>query len=478
MSSHNIYQTPLTSRYSSDEMKFNFSDQNKFSTWRRLWFVLAKGEKEFGLNITNEQLKEMEENIDNIDFDFAAKKEKELRHDVMAHIHTFGMAAPKAMPIIHLGATSCFVGDNTDLILIKKGLEIILQILRRCVFRLYNLAKKYKDLPCLGYTHLQAAQLITVGKRFTMWLQDLIIDYNNLKEFHKSIPFRGIKGTTGTLASFMELFNNDYEKVKKLNEFIMKQFNFEKSFIVTGQTYTRKIDVELISRLSSLGSSLHRIATDIRLWISFKEVDEPFETNQVGSSAMPYKRNPIRCERICSLAKHLMILVNDATFTLGTQWMERTLDDSANRRISIPESFLTADACLITLQNVLERFVVHPKMIERRINDELPFMASEVIIMEMVKNGADRQECHENLRQLSGIAGAKVKEEGKDNNLIQLISQTEYFSPIHQRLPTLLNPKKFIGACELIVDDFLETEVQPIISEHSSDIANKVFLNI
>jgi len=476
--STDTYQTPLNTRYSSKEMQFNFSDQKKFSTWRKLWLYLAEAEKQLGLEITDEQLNEMRENIDKIDFKIAAEEEKRVRHDVMAHVHTFGVACPKAAPIIHLGATSCYVGDNADLIMLKDGLEILLPKVARVISRLSDFAKEYKDLPTLGFTHLQPAQLTTVGKRACLWLQELVMDESNLRMARDSLRFRGVKGTTGTQASFLQLFDGDHEKVRTLNKLVTEKAGFASSFIITGQTYSRKVDTDVIARLGSFGATAHKICTDIRLLASRKEIEEPFEKSQIGSSAMAYKRNPMRSERVCSLARHLMALTSNTMNTQAVQWMERTLDDSANRRITLAEAFLTADAVLTTLQNITEGLVVYPKVIERYIAQELPFMATENFIMEMVKAGGDRQECHEQIRVLSHQAGDVVKKEGKDNDLIERIKQCDYFAPIHSKIEELMDAKTFVGRAPEQVTEFLTEEIDPVLSMYEGKLEGSVSLAV
>ena len=476
--STDTYQTPLNTRYSSKEMQFNFSDQKKFSTWRQLWLWLAEAEKELGLEISEDQLGEMRDNINNIDYALAAEQERKVRHDVMAHVHTFGVAAPLAAPIIHLGATSCYVGDNADLIQLRDGLDILLPKLGRVISRLGDFAKEYKDLPTLGFTHLQPAQLTTVGKRACLWLQELLMDESNIRAARESLRFRGVKGTTGTQASFLQLFDGDHEKVKDLNSLVTKKAGFASSFIVTGQTYSRKVDTDVIARLSSFGATAHKICTDIRLLASRKEIEEPFEKNQIGSSAMAYKRNPMRCERVCSLARHLMSLVTSCLNTQSVQWMERTLDDSANRRITLAEAFLTADAVLTTMQNITEGLVVYPKVIERFIAQELPFMATENFIMEMVKAGGDRQECHEQIRVLSHQAGDVVKCQGKDNDLIERIKTCDYFAPIHDKIDQLMDPSTFIGRAPEQVTEFLHAEVAPVLVRYEGQLEGKVTLSV
>uniref|UniRef100_UPI00358FAAC4 adenylosuccinate lyase isoform X2 n=1 Tax=Myxine glutinosa TaxID=7769 RepID=UPI00358FAAC4 len=439
------YRSPLTSRYASAEMSFNFSEKKKFSTWRRLWFYLAKAEKSLGLDISDEQLEEMEKNLENIDFELASQEEKRRRHDVMAHVHCFAICCPKAAPIIHLGATSCYVGDNTDLIVLRDGLDILLPKLARVLSRLATFAEQHATLPTLGFTHYQPAQLTTVGKRACLWMQDLCLDMVQMERTRAELRFRGAKGTTGTQASFLQLFSGDHEKVEQLDQLVTKMAGFEKSFLVTGQTYSRKVDFDILAVLASLGASVHKMCTDIRLLANMKELEEPFEKDQIGSSAMPYKRNPMRSERCCGLARHLGALLLDPLHTASVQWMERTLDDSANRRICLAEAFLTADIILSTLQNITEGLVVYPKVIERHIAQELPFMATENIIMAMVKAGGDRQECHEKIRILSQEAAAVVKQQGGDNDLIERISQDSYFKPVHSALPTLLDAHTFVG---------------------------------
>ncbi|CAF0835274.1 unnamed protein product [Brachionus calyciflorus] len=447
-----------------------FSSFKRVSTWRLLWLYLAKGQKELGLNISQEQIDELESNLENIDFDYAQKEERLIRHDVMAHVHTYAKCCPKAAAIIHLGATSCYVTDNADLIIIKNGFDLLLNKLVSSIKSLSLFCDKYKDLPCLGYTHLQPAQLTTIGKRACLWLQDLCFDFENFENVKNNLKFRGVKGTTGTQASFLELFNNDHDKVKRLDEIVTQLAGFKSTFMVCGQTYTRKADIDILSVLSSFGATVHKICTDIRLLASFKELEEPFEKEQVGSSAMPYKRNPMRSERACALSRHLMMLVNDGLATYSVQWMERTLDDSAIRRIALSEGFLCADACINILQNVFEGLVVYPKVIESRINQELPFMATENILMEMVKiAGANRQDCHERIRVLSHEAGKNVKLMGMQNNLIDLIKSDDYFQPIHSNLENMLDARKFIGRADVQVEEFLNEMVKPILDKYKNN---------
>jgi len=460
------YRSPLTARYPSEEMSYIFSDRNKFQTWRQLWINLAKGEKELGLAITEGQIAEMEGVLTDIDWDRAAAEEKSRRHDVMAHVHTFGAAAPSAAPIIHLGATSCYVGDNTDLLVMRDALKVINRKLAQCCHKMADFATEHKDLPTLGFTHYQPAQLTTVGKRACLWLQELLLDLANCEYQLESMRFRGVKGTTGTQASFLELFNGDHSKVEKLDELVTEMSGFKSSFIITGQTYTRKVDALIVNALSGIGSTVTKFCTDLRLLANLKEMEEPFGKNQIGSSAMPYKRNPMRSERCCSLARHLIGLVASPAHTAAGQWLERSLDDTANRRIVIAEAFLTADILLNTLENILEGIVVYPAIIAKRISEELPFMATENIMMAMVQEGGDRQVCHEKLRQLSIEAGAKVKVEGLQNDLLERVQADPYFMPVHEKLGDIVNPENFIGRAPQQVEKFISTEVEPAIEKY------------
>lgn len=474
----NIYSNPLAERYSSKEMLENFSPNKKFSTWRKLWVALAEAEKELGLNITDEQIQEMKENIYNIDYELAAKKEAEFRHDVMAHVHTFGTQAPKAMPIIHLGATSAFVGDNTDLIQIKDGLDIIKTKLVNVIAEISKFAMEYKDLPTLGFTHFQAAQLTTVGKRATLWLQSLLLDLEELEFREKTLRFRGVKGTTGTQASFKELFNDDFSKVKELDEKITEKMGFDKRFLVAGQTYDRKVDSETMNLLANIAQSAHKFTNDLRLLQHLKEIEEPFEKKQIGSSAMAYKRNPMRSERISSLAKFVIALQQSTAMTASTQWFERTLDDSANKRLSLPQAFLAVDAILIIWKNVLDGLVVYPKMIEKHIMAELPFMSTEYIIMECVKNGGDRQELHERIRVHSMEAGRMVKVEGKENDLIERILNDKGFNLDKERLLEILAPKNFIGFAPEQTEEFVNIEIKPILEKYRDRLGMEAALRV
>uniref|UniRef100_A0A8C3XFS9 Adenylosuccinate lyase n=1 Tax=Cyanoderma ruficeps TaxID=181631 RepID=A0A8C3XFS9_9PASS len=436
----------------------------------------ATDEESLGLSITDEQIREMEANLDNIDFKMAAEEEKKLRHDVMAHVHTFAYCCPKAAAIIHLGATSCYVGDNTDLIVLRDGFNLLLPKLARVISRLADFAEKYADMPALGFTHYQPAQLTTVGKRCCLWIQDLCMDLQNLERARDDLRFRGVKGTTGTQASFLQLFEGDHSKVEELDRLVTAKAGFKRAYTITGQTYSRKVDIGVLAVLASLGASVHKICTDIRLLANLKEIEEPFEKDQIGSSAMPYKRNPMRSERCCSLARHLMTLVMDPLQTAAVQWFERTLDDSANRRVCLAEAFLTADIILSTLQNVSEGLVVYPKVIERRIRQELPFMATENIIMAMVKAGGNRQDCHEKIRVLSQQAAAVVKQEGGDNDFIARVRADPYFSPIHKQLESLLDPSSFTGRAPQQVAKFLKEEVQLMLIPYESEMGGKIEL--
>ncbi len=462
-----IYESPLSSRYASDEMQYIFSPDKKFSTWRKLWVALARAEMELGLPVTQEQIQEMEAHLTDIDYDLAAQKEKELRHDVMAHIHTFGTLCPKAMPIIHLGATSCYVGDNTDVIIMREGLELVRDKLVRVLSNLSQFALKYKALPTLGFTHFQAAQLVTVGKRATLWMNELLMDLEEIEYRIANLKLLGCKGTTGTQASFLELFEGDHEKCKELDRRIAKEMGFEASVPVSGQTYSRKVDSAIISTLSGIAQSASKFATDVRLLCHLKEVEEPFESKQIGSSAMPYKRNPMRCERICALARYVMADVMNPTFTAATQWFERTLDDSANKRISVPEAFLAVDAILNIYENVSAGLVVHEKVIEKHILEELPFMASENIMMDAVKKGGDRQELHERIRVHALEAGRNVKDLGLNNNLIDLIAEDSLFGMSREELVAHMEPSRYIGRCPQQVEDFISECITPVLEAHS-----------
>ncbi len=466
----NKYENPLVDRYASKEMNENWSPQKKFSTWRRLWLALATAEKELGLPISDEQIAEMEAHLDDIDFELAAQKEKEFRHDVMSHVHAFGTCCPKAMPIIHLGATSCYVGDNTDLIQLRDGLKIVRKKMIKVISQMSEVAEQYKALPTLGFTHYQPAQLTTVGKRVTLWLQDLLIDFDRLENEIEKLPFRGVKGTTGTQASFLSLFEGDHDKVKALNSRVAELMDFENVVSVSGQTYTRKYDYLILSTLSGIAQSAYKMAGDIRLLANLKEIEEPFGKNQIGSSAMAYKRNPMRCERICSLARFVISLVDNAANTHANQWFERTLDDSANRRISLPESFLAIDVILSIVSNVMDGLQVWPLVIRKRVDSELPFMATENIIMACVKAGGDRQELHEAIREHSMEAGRQVKEFGKDNDLMDRLAKDPVFAPVKDQLSELLDPSLYIGRCPEQVDEFLADDVAPLLERYKEEL--------
>lgn len=468
-----IYESPLSSRYASDQMQYIFSPDKKFSTWRRLWVALARAEMELGLPITQEQVDELSAHITDIDYDLAAKKEKELRHDVMAHIHAYGAQCPKAMPIIHLGATSCYVGDNTDIIIMREGLELIGDKLVRVLNALAKFSDKYKSLPTLGFTHFQAAQLVTVGKRATLWMNELLQDLDEVEYRISTLKLLGCKGTTGTQASFLELFEGDHEKCKELDRRIAREMGFEGTVPVSGQTYSRKVDAAVLATLSGIAQSACKFATDVRLLCHMKEVEEPFEANQIGSSAMPYKRNPMRCERICSLARYVIADAANPAYTAATQWFERTLDDSANKRISVPEAFLAVDAILNIYENVASGLVVHEKVIEKHILEELPFMASENIMMDAVKRGGDRQQLHECIRVHSLEAGRNVKEFGLTNNLIDLLAADPLFGLSREELSAHMEPSRYIGRCSEQVTDFLTEYVQPILESHQSALADQ-----
>ncbi|MGL4606442.1 MAG: adenylosuccinate lyase [Eubacteriaceae bacterium] len=474
-----LYENPLIERYSSKEILEIFSSDNKFQTWRKLWVALAEAEKELGLNITDEQIDELKSKINDIDYEMAAAKEKELRHDVMAHVHTFGAQCPKAKGIIHLGATSAFVGDNTDIIVYTQALSHIRSLVLNLIKHLTDFALKHKDLPTLGFTHFQPAQLTTVGKRACLWIQDLLMDLSDLDHLIENVKLRGAKGTTGTQASFMELFDGDQEKVKKIDALIAEKIGFKKTFGVTGQTYSRKFDSQVLNVLSGIAQTLSKFATDIRLLQNLKEVEEPFEKSQIGSSAMAYKRNPMRTERICSLARYIIVNTLNPAITASTQWFERTLDDSANKRISIPESFLAADAILMIAINVSESLVVYPKVILQHINAELPFMVTENIIMEGVKRGGDRQELHERIRVLSMEAGNTVKVEGKPNDLIERILKDKSFNLKIDDVEALMDPNLYIGRAPQQVSDFIEDEVKPILLKNEKILnINKIELKV
>ena len=463
------YISPFSTRYASKEMQYVFSDEFKFRTWRRLWIALAKAEKALGLSITDEQIEELEKFKDDINYDVAEERERVVRHDVMSHIYAYSQQCPKAEPIIHLGATSCYVGDNTDIMAIKEASEIILKKAAQVIKNLSDFAEKYKAMPCLAYTHLQPAQLTTVGKRATLWIHELLYDVNTLSFQLENLKLLGSKGTTGTQASFMELFDGDEEKVKKLDSLIAAEMGFSACVPVSGQTYSRKIDAYILSVLSGFSQSAYKFANDLRLLQSFEEIEEPFEKTQIGSSAMPYKRNPMRCERICALARYVTVDALNPALTSSTQWFERTLDDSANKRIAVSEAFLGVDAILNIYINVTSGLVVYDKVIERRVNEKLPFMATENIMMESVKRGGDRQKLHEIIRVHSHAAAAKVKLEGGVNDLIDRLSSDERIPLSKEEILLQLSPEKYIGRSVSQVEEFLENDVKPVLLKYHTD---------
>ena len=458
--SHEIYENPLISRYASREMATLWGDQRKFSTWRRLWVALAEAEAELGLPVTKEQIAELRAHTDDINFDAAQQYERKLRHDVMAHVHAYGDQCPLARPIIHLGATSCYVTDNTDLILIRESLQMIAGRLAAVIVALGEFAQKYRDLPTLSFTHLQPAQPTTVGRRACLWAYDLALDLAEVEHRIASLKARSVKGTTGTQASFLELFDGDHDKVLELEQLIAKKMGFDATYAITGQTYSRKIDAQVLDTLSGIAASSHKAATDLRILAHRKEIEEPFEKEQIGSSAMAYKRNPMRSERICSLARFAMNLSGNATETHATQWMERTLDDSANRRLVIPQAFLAVDAVLILYQNVATGLVVYPQVIAKQLREELPFMATENILMAAVAAGGDRQTLHERIRQHSQAAAAAVKEQGGANDLIARLKADKAFAAAD--IEGAIDPGKLVGRSKEQVDEFLNEVVAPV----------------
>lgn len=473
------YENPLNTRYASPEIREIFSPDFKFSTWRKLWLALAEAEQELGLDITDEQLEEMRENLSNIDYELADQYEKKLRHDVMAHIHAFGDQCPKARSIIHLGATSAFVGDNTDIIQYTEGLKHIRKLLINLINNLSKFALEYSDLATLGFTHFQPAQLTTVGKRAGLWIQDLVMDLEDLDYLLSTVKLRGAKGTTGTQASYMDLFENDSEKVKKLDQLVAEKMGYQSSYDLTGQTYPRKFDSRVMYVLTSIAQTLSKFANDIRLLQHLKEIEEPFEKNQVGSSAMAYKRNPMRSERISSLARYIIVNSLNPEVTVATQWFERTLDDSANKRIALPEAFLATDSILRIAINITQGLVVYEKTIEKHILEELPFMATENIIMEGVKQGGDRQDLHEKIRQLSIQAGNHVKVEGKENNLIDLILEDGSFNIEESDLQEILNPNQYTGRANDQITEYITEVVNPILNENQELLDDdKIELNV
>ena len=465
---HEFYENPLTNRYASPEMSALWGSQTKFSTWRRLWVMLAEAEAELGLSITPEQIEELRANVDNVDFDAAGRYERKLRHDVMAHVHAYGDVCPQARGIIHLGATSCYVTDNTDLILMREALTMLGGRLARVIDRLATFAERHRALPCLAFTHLQPAQPTTVGKRACLWMYDLVLDLAEVEHRLARLRARGAKGTTGTQASFLALFGGDHAKVRRLDELVTRKMGFESSYAVTGQTYSRKVDAQVLAALSGIAQSAHKAATDLRLLASRKEIEEPFEADQIGSSAMAYKRNPMRAERICGLARFAISLASSADNTAATQWMERTLDDSANRRLVIPQAFLAIDAILILYQNFADGLVVYPNVIARHVQEELPFMATENILMAAVEAGGDRQDLHERIRRHSQAAAAVIKEEGGRNDLLERLAGDTAFAAVD--LKATLDARQFVGRAPEQVDDFLEAVVRPIRERYAGSL--------
>ena len=474
----NSYESPFCTRYASKEMQFVFSADKKFTTWRKLWVALARAEMKLGLPVTEEQVKELEANIENIDYEAAREREKICRHDVMSHVHAYGLGCPNAKGIIHLGATSCYVGDNTDIIIMRDALQIVYRKLVTVISQLSKFADEYKDMPALAYTHLQPAQLTTVGKRATLWINEFLMDLEEIEYRIKNLKLLGSKGTTGTQASFVELFEGDTSKIKQLEAMIAEEMGFDGVVPVSGQTYSRKIDSQVISTLSGLAQSASKFSNDMRILQSFKEMEEPFEKGQIGSSAMAYKRNPMRCERITSLARYLMIDSLNPAFTAGTQWFERTLDDSANKRISVAEGFLAADAILNILINVTSGLVVYPKIVRRRLMAELPFMATENIMMSAVKKGGDRQVLHERIREYSMVAGRHVKEDGLENDLCDMILNDEMFMINKEELDAILKPENFTGRSSEQVTEFLETCVKPVLDANADKLNETAEINV
>ena len=472
------YQSPLSERYASKEMQYIFSPDMKFKTWRKLWIALAESEMELGLNITQEQIDELKAHADDINYDVAKEREKLVRHDVMSHVYAYGQQCPKAKGIIHLGATSCYVGDNTDIIIMTEALKLVRKKLINVINELAKFADKYKSQPTLAFTHFQPAQPTTVGKRATLWLMELKLDLDDLNYMIDSMMLLGSKGTTGTQASFLELFEGDHEKIIELENKIAKKMGFEKCFPVSGQTYSRKMDTRVLNVVAGIAASAHKFSNDIRLLQHLKEIEEPFEKNQIGSSAMAYKRNPMRSERIASLANYVMVTALNPAITSATQWFERTLDDSANKRLSVPECFLAIDGILDLYLNVVDGLVVYPKVIEKRLMSELPFMATENIMMDAVKAGGDRQEMHEKIRTLSMEAGKNVKEKGLDNNLLELIANDPSFNMSLEDLQKTMDPSKYVGRSPEQVEEFLRDEIQPILDTNKEILGLTATINV
>ncbi len=472
------YQSPLSERYASKEMQYIFSPDKKFRTWRLLWIALAETEKELGLDITDEQIEQLKAHKDDINYEVAIEREKIVRHDVMSHVYAYGVQCPKAKPIIHLGATSCYVGDNTDIIVMTEGLKLVRRKLINVIAQLAVFADKYKNLPTLAFTHFQPAQPTTVGKRATLWIQEFMLDLEDLNHVLSTIKLLGSKGTTGTQASFLELFDGDQEKIDRIDPMIAEKMGFKECYPVSGQTYSRKVDTRVCNVLAGIAASAHKMSNDIRLLQHLKEVEEPFEKSQIGSSAMAYKRNPMRSERIASLSRYVMIDALNPAITSAVQWFERTLDDSANKRLSIAEGFLATDGILDLCLNVTDGLKVYPKVIEKRLRSELPFMATENIMMDAVKAGGDRQELHEKIRTLSMEAGRNVKEEGGDNNLLELIAADPSFNLTLEELQKTMDPARYTGCSALQVDKFLKTVVQPVLDANKEELGVKAEINV
>ena len=472
------YTSPLSERYASKEMQFVFSQDNKFRTWRRLWIALAETEKELGLPITDQQIEELKAAKDDINYDVAKAREKEVRHDVMSHVYAYGQQCPNAKGIIHLGATSCYVGDNTDVIIMREALYIVRRKLVNVIAELSDFAMKYKDLPTLAFTHFQPAQPTTVGKRAALWLNELTMDLDDVNYIISQLKMLGSKGTTGTQASFLELFDGDHEKCKEADRRIAAKMGFDACFPVSGQTYSRKLDTRVLNVLSGIAQSAHKFSNDIRLLQHLKEIEEPFEKSQIGSSAMAYKRNPMRSERIASLSRYVMVDVLNPAITAATQWFERTLDDSANKRISVPEAFLAIDGILDLYMNVVDGLVVYPKVIEQHLMNELPFMATENIMMDAVKAGGDRQELHERIREHSMAAGRVVKAEGKPNDLLERIAADPAFNMTMEQLQKVMKPENFVGRAPQQVEEFVAEVIQPILDQYQAELGMKAEINV
>ena len=472
------YVSPLSERYASKEMQYIFSPDMKFRTWRRLWIALAETEKELGLPITQEQIDELKAHKDDINYDVAKERERQVRHDVMSHVYAYGVQCPKAKGIIHLGATSCYVGDNTDIIVMTEALKLVKKKLVNVIAELAKFAEKYKDLPTLAFTHFQPAQPTTVGKRATLWMQEFMLDLEDLNYVLSTMKLLGSKGTTGTQASFLELFDGDQETIDKIDPMIAEKMGFKQCYPVSGQTYSRKVDTRVVNILAGIAASAHKFSNDIRLLQHLKEVEEPFEKSQIGSSAMAYKRNPMRSERIASLSRFVMVDAMNPAITSATQWFERTLDDSANKRLSVPEGFLAIDGILDLCVNVVDGLVVYPKVIEKRLRSELPFMATENIMMDAVKAGGDRQELHERIRELSMEAGKTVKVEGKDNNLLELIAADPAFNLTLEELEKTMDPAKYTGRASVQVDAFLKNVINPMLEENKDLLGMTAEINV